>query len=713
MVHTKWIFLIALFLLPGAFALARTHQAREPRPPMARRIPHRLEKHGDVRIDPYYWLREQDNPEVRAYLEAENAYTEAVMAHTADLQEALFQEMRGRMKETDLSVPERIGDYFYYTRTEAGKQYPIYCRKKGSLEAEEEVLLDQNELAEGHSFCRIGAFRVSPDQRLLAFSVDYSGSEKFLLQLKNLETGKILPDRIPETYYSVEWANDNRTLFYSTLDKTLRPYRLYRHRLGQSAQEDQLVFEEPDVAYYLYLNRSRDHRYLFLTLESNTATEVHFLSTDQPEGAFRLVEKRRPHVEYSLKSHGDYFYILTNDGAQNFRVMRAPVNEPGREHWEEVVPHRPQVKLDQMDLFARHMVLVEREQGLKKIRIQELATGQVHYVNFPEPAYTIWPARNSEFETDVFRFTYTSLVTPRSVYDYHMDSRRMELKKRDEVLGGYDPDNYVTERLWAPGRDGKQVPISLVYRKGFKKDGTHPLYLYGYGAYGISIDPGFSSSRVSLLDRGFAFAIAHVRGGGALGRAWYEDGKLLKKKNTFYDFIDCAEYLIDQGYTSPEKLVISGGSAGGLLMGAVTNMRPDLFRVVIAKVPFVDVMTTMLDPDLPLTVTEYEEWGNPNIPEFYKYIKSYSPYDNVTARDYPNMLITAGWNDSRVKYWEPAKWTARLRALKTDRNRLLLKTNMGAGHAGPSGRYNNLKELAFEYAFILDGLGLDGRAGSR
>ncbi|RMG69243.1 MAG: S9 family peptidase [Calditrichaeota bacterium] len=692
------------------FAVAQA--PREPRPPRARQIPHRLEKHGDVRIDPFYWLREQDNPEVRAYLEAENAYTEAVMAHTRPLQEALFKEMRARIKETDLSVPERLGDYYYYTRTEAGKQYPIYCRKKGSLDAPEEILLDQNQLAEGHSFCRIGAFRVSPDQRLLAFSVDYNGSEQFLLQVKNLETGEMLPDRVAGTYYSVEWANDNRTLFYSTLDETMRPYRLYRHRLGQPAEQDQLVFEEPDEAYYLYLNRSRDDRFLFLTLESNTTTEVHFLPADQPKGRFRLVEARRPNVEYSLASRGDYFYILTNDQARNFRVMRTPINRPGRENWEEVIPHRPQVKVDRMELFANHMVLLEREQGLKKIRIQQMDSGQVHYVKFPEPAYNIWPARNPEFNTNLFRFTYTSLVTPRSVYDYHMDTRQMELKKRDDVLGGYNPENYVTERLWAPARDGKKVPISLVYRKGLKKDGSHPLYLYGYGAYGISIDPGFSASRVSLLDRGFVFAIAHIRGGGALGREWYEEGKLLKKKNTFFDFIDCAEFLIREGYTRPERLVISGGSAGGLLMGAVTNMRPDLFRLVIAKVPFVDVLTTMLDPDLPLTVTEYEEWGNPNIPEYYWYIKSYSPYDNVTARDYPNMLITAGWNDPRVKYWEPAKWAAKLRALKTDHNRLLLKTNMGAGHGGASGRYDYLKEIAFEYAFILDVLGLTEDGGS-
>ncbi len=677
-----------------------------PKPPVAKKIPKADTLFGDVRVDNYYWLRDRNNPEVLDYLKAENEYALAVMKDTEGLQEKLYKEMLGRIKETDLSVPVKIDDYYYYTRTEEGKQYPIYCRKKGSLDAPEEVLLDQNKLAEGHDFCRLGVYKISPNHRFLAYSVDFAGSETYTLRIKDLQTGKLLADSIPNTYYSVEWANDNQTLFYTTLDETMRPFRLYRHRLGEQPQSDVLVFEEPDQAYYLSLAKTRSKAYLLINLNSMVTSEVWYLRANQPEGQFRVIHPRQHGMEYSVEHHGKYFFIVTNDNAKNFKVMRAPVNRPQKKYWKEFIPYDRKVKIDGVDAFKNHLVIYQRENGLKTIRIFNFANGENYRVKFPEDVYTYWAGDNPDYNTNLLRFTYTSFVTPRSVYDYNMDTRTWELKKQDEVLGGYNPDLYRSERVFATARDGTRVPISLVYRKGLKKDGKNPLYLYGYGAYGVSIDPSFSSSRLSLLDRGFVYAIAHVRGGGEMGRYWYEDGKLLKKKNTFYDFIDCAEYLIQQKFTSPEKLVISGGSAGGLLMGAVNNLRPDLFKVVLAHVPFVDVLNTMLDPTLPLTVIEYEEWGNPHQKEYYFYIKSYSPYDNVAAKKYPNMLVTAGLNDPRVSYWEPAKWVARLRDLKTDHNLLLLKTKMEAGHSGASGRYDYLKDLAFEYAFVFKCLGI-------
>jgi oligopeptidase B len=676
-------------------------------PPVAKVLPKDVSVHGVPRIDNYFWLREQDNPEVISYLKAENRYTDAVMAPTKNLQEKIYKELVGRIKETDLDVPEKIGDYFYYKRTEQGKQYPIHCRKKSNLDTGEEIILDQNALAAGRKYFRIGMFRVSPDHHLLAYSVDTTGAETYTLFVKNLTTGELLPDHIPNTYYAVEWANDNQHLFYNTLDDAKRPYKLFRHAVGSNPAQDNLIYHETDERYNLDLEKTRSRAYLLLKLESNSTTEVWYLDANQPLEKFKLIHPRQHKMEYYVEHHGDKFYIMTNDQAVNFKVMAAPVARPAKPNWRDVLPHREHVKVDGIDPFENHLVVYERENGLRKIRVTDLRNQSFHYVTFEEPVYSIRPGANPEFHTNILRFNYSSLITPESVFDYNLEDQTRELKKQTEVLGGYDLSRYQSERIYAQAPDGAQVPISLVYKKGVVKDGRNPLYLYGYGAYGISRDPSFSSNRLSLLDRGFIFSIAHIRGGGDLGRPWYDAGKLLQKKNTFTDFIACAEHLIAEKYTSSDRLVISGGSAGGLLVGAVTNMRPDLFKVVVAHVPFVDIINTMLDESIPLTVIEYEEWGNPHNKEYFDYMVSYSPYDNVEAEAYPNMLITAGLNDPRVPYWEPAKWTAKLRALKTDRNRMLLKTNLGAGHGGASGRYDALKEVAFEYAFILDVLGMN------
>ena len=676
------------------------------KPPAAVRIPHPYTIDGVTRSDDFYWLRDRSDPRVTAYLEAENAYTQAVMKHTEPLQKLLFEEMKGRIKETDLTVPTKIDDYYYYTRTFEGKQYPVHCRRRGSLDSPEETLLDQNDLAEGHEFFRVGVFEVSPNHRLLAYSVDTEGSETFTLRVKDLETGKLLADEIRNTYYSVVWANDDRTLLYNVLDSAKRPYKLFRHTLGADPAMDPLVYHEADEAYHVGLDKTRSRRFLLLSLASQVTSEVRFLPADQPTSEFKVIHPRQQGMEYDVEHHGDGFYIVTNDEAKNFKLMKAPVGNPLKANWTEVIGHRPTVKVDGVDAFENHLVVYERESGLRRMRVRNLKDGSEHYVEFPEPVYTFSAGPNEEFNVPAVRFSYTSLVTPTSVFDYDMDTRKRELKKQDEVLGGYDPSQYQSERLFAKAGDGTGIPISLVYKKGMIPDGRTPLLLYGYGSYGASMDPRFSSNHVSLLDRGFVFAIAHIRGGGEMGRPWYEDGKLLKKKNTFTDFIACAEHLIGEKYTSRDRLAIQGGSAAGLLMGAVTNMRPDLFKVVVAQVPFVDVMNTMSDASLPLTVIEYEEWGNPTDRTYSDYMMSYSPYDNVSAKAYPNMLITGGLNDPRVSYWEPAKWAAKLRMMKTDRNRLLLKTNMGAGHAGASGRYDRLEEIAFEYAFILDALGI-------
>lgn len=676
--------------------------------PTAKKIPHETVTHGERRVDDYYWLRERENPEVLSYLRAENVYTEEVMKHSEAFREKLYEEFVGRIKETDVSAPEKIDDYYYYSRTEKGKQYPIHCRKRGTLDADEEVLLDENVLAEGHDYFEVGVFKVSPNHKLVAYSADVNGNESYTLRIMNLESGELYDEAIPNTYYGVEWANDNETIFYNTLDEAQRPYKMYRHRLGASPDDDTLVIHESDDAYFLGLSKTKSRSFLLMRLRSNTTTEVRFLDADEPEGEFRTVHPRQHKMEYYVAHGGDLFYILTNDGARNFKLMKVPVADPRKGNWRTIIRHRNRVKIDDVEVFARHLVVYERENGLKKIRIVDLKSGEHHYVDFPEPVYTFDAGNNPVFDSSFLRFTYSSLVTPRSVYDYDMNTRARELVKRYEVLGGYDPSCYQSERVFAVAGDGTKIPISLVYKKDTVKDGSAPLMLYGYGAYGSTVETHFLSYRVSLLDRGFIFAIAHVRGGGELGRHWYEQGKLLNKKNTFSDFIACAEHLTRRKYSSAGNIAISGGSAGGLLMGAATNMRPDLFRCVIAHVPFVDVVTTMLDESIPLTVIEFEEWGNPAEKKYFEYMQSYSPYDNLTGGDYPNMLVTAGLNDPRVQYWEPAKWVAKLRAVKSDENLLLLRTKMGQGHSGASGRYDYLRDLAFEYAFLFHCFGITG-----
>ena len=674
-------------------------------PPVAPAEPRRLVAHGDIRPDNYFWLRDRDNPAAIAYLEAENAWTAAAMAHTETLQEELYREMLGRIQETDLTVPERTDDWWYYTRTEEGKQYPIHCRRHLSPDGPEYVLLDQNQLAAGHAYFRLGAFRVSPDHRLLAYATDTNGDERYTLVVKDLATGALLRDRIEEVTYGVEWSNDCRSLFYVTMDAASRPWRLHRHPLGQDAR-DELVYQEDDGTFILGLSRTRSDRFLLLESASHSSSEVRLLDAERPLDPPQLVAHRAANVEYMVEHHDERLFILSNEGAVNFCLVEAPMTAPGKASWVTALPHRETVKLDGVDAFRHHIVIYEREAGSQQVRIRDLRTGEEYRIAFPEEVYSVHPTRNPEFDTTILRFHYTSPVTPTSVIDYDMETRTWTLLKRQAVLGGYDETRYHTERVFAEAGDGARIPISLVYRRPLEHDGRRPLLLQGYGSYGSNYDPAFSSNAVSLLDRGLVVGIAHVRGGEELGRRWYEGGKLLNKRNTFTDFIAAAEYLVHAGYTSRDRLVASGGSAGGLLMGAVANLRPDLFAAIVAEVPFVDVVTTMLDASIPLTVIEYEEWGNPNDPVYYEYMKSYSPYDNVRAQAYPPMLVTAGLNDPRVAYWEPAKWVARLRATRTDRNRLLLKTNMGAGHSGPSGRYDTLREAAFKYAFVLDTLGL-------
>jgi oligopeptidase B len=660
--------------------------------------------HGEHRQDDYAWLRDKDDPAVAAYLQAENAYADEVMRPTEAFQEALYKEMLARIKETDVNVPYRKGEYFYYSRTEQGKQYPILCRKKGNLEAPEEVTLDLNRLAEGKPFMSLGAYVVSDDGNLLAYSTDETGFRQYTLFVKDLRTGEVGRERIERTG-SVSWAADNRTLFYSVEDEqTKRHFRIYRHRIGTDGHD--VVFEEPDEAFNVGVGRTRSMAYLVLVTGSHTTSEARFLAADTPQGEWRLVAPRVHDQEYELEHHGDRFYIRVNDSGRNFRLVSAPVDSPGRESWTEVVPHRPDVMLEGMDFFRDHRVLQEREDGLSHLHVTDLRTGESHRVAFPEPVYSVFPGANPEFDTTTFRYTYQSLVTPVSVFDYDMVARQSRLLKQTEVLGGYEPKRYASRRLFATAPDGARVPISIVYHEDRDPKARGPLYLYGYGAYGFPLPITFSSNRLSLLDRGVAIALAHVRGGGDMGKPWHDDGRMTRKKNTFTDFVAAAEHLVAEGVTSPGRLVIEGGSAGGLLMGVVANMRPELFKAVVSKVPFVDVVNTMLDETLPLTVGEFEEWGNPKKKDEYDCIRSYCPYSNLEAKAYPAMLVRTSFNDSQVMYWEPAKYVARLRTLKTDDNLLLLKTNMSAGHGGASGRYDFLREVAFDYAFILGQLGL-------
>lgn len=675
------------------------------KPPIAPRIPKRVRKHGDARVDEYAWLQERDNPAVIRYLEAENAYTAQRMRPTKKLQRKLFDEMRRRIKETDLDVPVGIDDYYYYSRTQKGKQYAIFCRKKGNLRAREEVLLDQNRLARGHKYFHLGFVEISNDHRLLAFGVDTCGDERFTLHLKDLTTGKPRRDRIKDVG-GVAWCADSQTFFYTTLDAMHRPYKLFRHRVGQPAGRDVLVYHEKDDAFFAGVASSRSRAFVFLSLQAKTTSEIRFVPADRPESALRVVQPRRRHLEYDIEHHGEHFYVVHNHHAKNFKLARAPVRSPSMTHWRTLIPHRKDVMIENVSAFENHLAIYERTGGVRRLVIRDLEHHTEHKVHAPEPVYHVVESDNPEFHTRTLRFVYTSLVTPASVYDYDMATHRRKLLKRTPVRG-YRPERYGTERVFARAKDGARVPISLVYRKDLRRDGGNPMVLTGYGSYGLSRDPVFGSTRLSLLDRGVIYAIAHVRGGSEMGRSWYETGKFLRKTNTFTDFIACAEALIRRRYTSASRLAITGGSAGGLLMGAVVNMRPDLFGVVVADVPFVDVVNTMLDPSLPLTVIEYDEWGNPNDPKFYHYIKGYAPYENVRSQSYPTMLVTAGLNDPRVSYWEPAKWVARLRATKTDANELLLKTQMGSGHFGASGRYAMIKEIAFEYAFALTRLGVE------
>ena len=671
--------------------------------PLASAKPEILEKHGYTRIDPYYWLNERDNPEVIDYLKAENDYTDALMADRKQMEDELFEEIKGRIKQADLSVPYKLDDYYYYTRFEEGKEYPIFCRKKKSLEAVEHVMLDANVLAQGHEYFAVGGMAISFEQNILAYAYDTQGRRTYTIRCKDLCTGELLLDTISGVTGNMTWANDNRTLFYAKQDPvTLRSYQIWRHILGLDSSYDSLVYEEEDETFNAAVFKTKSKQYIMIASQQTVSSEYRYLDAHKPTGDFKVLLTRARDHEYDVDHYEDSFYIRTNWGAKNFRLMKMPVTHSGKDHWKEVIPHRDDVLLESFELFRDYLVLEERKQGLMNIRILPWSCQGDHYLDFGEPTYSAGFGENHDFNTPMLRYVYTSMTTPNSVYDYNMDTREKILMKQEEVLGGFSRDLYCTERVWATAYGDVKVPISLVYKKGCEKNGDNPFLLYGYGSYGATMDANFSSPRLSLLDRGFIFAIAHIRGGEELGRQWYESGKLLHKKNTFTDFIACAEYLIAQGYTKPEKLFAMGGSAGGLLMGAVVNMRPDLFQGVVAQVPFVDVITTMLDHSIPLTTGEYDEWGDPNKKSYYDYIASYSPYDNVEAKGYPHILVTTGLHDSQVQYWEPVKWVAKLRTMKTNHNRLLLKINMDAGHGGASGRFRRFRELAFIYTFLLD-----------
>jgi len=677
-----------------------------PSPPVAKKIPHVTEINGHKLTDNYFWLREKSNPEVRAYLEAENAYTDAVMKPTEPLQKKLYDEMLSRVKETDVEVPYREGDFFYYIRTEAGKQYPIRCRKKISADASEEVLLDVNELAKGQAFMTVQAFAVSTDGNLLAYSYDNTGFRQFNLAVKDLRTGQTLVDHA-ERVGSVVWAHDNRTVFYTQEDGTSkRQYRLYRHTVG-SSDPDTLVYEEPDEKFTVRAFKTRSEAYVIMELRSHTTSEARYIPAKDPAADWKTIEPRKQGVEYYADHNADSFYIRANDTGRNFRLVTAPVTDPGSKNWHEVMAHNAAIMLDEMDMFRSFLVLYERENGLPQIRVVDLRNGHSRRLSFPEPAYDVRPYTNRVYDTSEFRYAYESPITPASVFSYDMETGASQLLKQKEVPGGYDRNKYEVEQIYTTASDGTKIPVSVLHLKGAKLDGTGPLYLYGYGSYGISLDMWFSSNIFSLVDRGVTYAVAHIRGGGEMGKAWHDAGKMMNKKNTFTDFTAVAEDLTKRGYGSKDKLVIEGGSAGGLLMGAVLNLRPDLFHAAVVKVPFVDVMNTMLDETLPLTVGEFEEWGNPKEKPAFDYMITYSPYDNVEAKAYPNMLVKTSFNDSQVMYWEPAKYVAKMRATRTDHNTLIFKTNLSpAGHGGASGRYDRLHEASFDYAYILTQMGI-------
>lgn len=677
-------------------------------PPVAEKKPFDVGLHGDKRMDEYYWLNDYfkkgpDSSKVVEYLKAENTYLDSMMAGTKEFQQKLFNEMKARIKEKDESVPVFLNGYYYYNKYEEGKQYFVYCRKKGSLDASEEVLLDVNKMAEGHDYFSAVGFNISPDNKLLAYGVDTVSRRQYTIYVKNLETGELLKDALFPVSGGSEWANDNKTLFYtSTNPVTLLSEKIKRHTLGTDPASDVVVYEEKDKSNYIGVGKTKSNKYIGIYSGGTLSSEFRFIDADQPNAPFVVFQPRMKEVLYQVDHLGDKFLIVTNKDAKNFRLMETPVNATGVDNWKELIPHRSDVLLEGIEVFKNFLVITERKEGLLKLRVRNLASNEEHYLDFGEPAYAAYVGANPEFNSSTLRYNYTSLTTPNSTYDYNLDSKEKKLMKQAEVVGGYDPKEYVTERLFATARDGAKVPISIVYKKGFNKDGNAPLLLYGYGSYGASMDASFNSTRLSLLNRGFAYAIAHIRGGQEMGRQWYEDGKMMKKKNTFNDFIDCAEYLIKEKYTSKEHLYALGGSAGGLLMGAVATMRPDLWHGVIAAVPFVDVVTTMMDESIPLTTNEFDEWGNPKASkEAYDYMKSYSPYDNVEKKEYPHLLVTTGLHDSQVQYFEPAKWVARLRANKVGNNLLLLHTNMEAGHGGASGRFDYLKDVALNFAFLL------------
>ena len=697
------------FLVSIAFLMDLQSNLAAQTAPQAPQHPHKITQNSTTRNDPFFWLRDRNNPATLKYLNAENQYTQAVMKPVAGLQQKLYQEMRGRIQEADSSVPYQIDQYDYYDRTEAGKQYAIYCRMartSGSGEGPEEIILDENHLAEGWKYFHLGALAVSRDHHLLAYSTDTSGSEKFLLQIKDLSSGKLLPDTIKNTAASIAWANDSRTLYYLQLDEANRPYRLFRHVLGEDPKKDTLIFEEKDQRFELSLQKSRSRKFIFLVSESETTTEVRYLDADDPADDFRVLSPRIQGVLYQVDHSGDRFFIVTNDQAENFKIVTAPVANPGHQNWTDFVPYDPKEPVDGLEAFAHYVAVLVRRDGLPAIKVYDLESGTSRYVDLQESTYDVDFGDNPSFDPTQLRLEFSSLITPRSVIDFDLRTGAKTLKKRTPVLGGFSTDDYTEERVFAVAADGTKIPISLFYRKGLVKDGSAPIALEGYGAYGLTEDADFTANRLCLADRGFVVALAHIRGGGEYGQTWYHAGRLLNKKNTFADFIACAEYLLQQKYGSPKKLAISGASAGGLLMGAVMNMRPDLFTTIIAGVPFVDVLNTMSDPSLPLTVTEYEEWGNPSNPTYFDYIRSYSPYDNVADKPYPNLFVTAGLNDSRVSYWEPAKWVAKQRTLSHQNRLVLLKTNLGAGHMGQSGRFDRLNELAAEYVFILKTFGM-------
>lgn len=670
---------------------------------------HKIIQHGITRIDEYYWMREREDPRVVEYLQAENQYLEEALKHIQPLEDTLFQEMKGRIKEVDSSAPEKIRNYFYYTRTEADKQYPVYCRKKDTLDAPEEILLDQNQLAQGHEFCSVSAFSISPDETKLAYSVDLEGAEVYTIYIKNLNDGSLYPETINRTHGSVyftvgaEWAEDSKTLYYLSLDAYHRAYQLFRHTLGANSSEDELLFHETDETYSLTLFKTRSQQYIMLYHYNTLSQEMRFLATDKPDAELKVLQPRKPGLEYYATHLDDSFLVITNDNARNFRLMQTPVSAPGMENWHEILGNRADVLIEHVDVFENHIVLHERKNGLRQLRVSHTdGVSNLRYVAFPDPTYEVFVDANFEFSTNQMRFRYSSLTTPMSVISFNMDTGEWTVLKEDEVPGGYDKTQYVTEYVFVTASDGKKIPMSMAYKKGLKKDGKNPVLLYGYGAYGASSEASFNTNILSLLDRGFIFAIGHVRGGSEMGREWYDEGKLYYKKNSFTDFIACAEHLINENYSSSKKIGIIGGSAGGLLVGACMIMRPELFGAVICKVPFLDVITSMSDPTIPLTTLEYDQWGNPENKVDFEYMLSYSPYDNIRPVEYPDLLLTTGFNDPRVAYWEPAKFMARLRDIKKGDNLVLLQTNFSAGHAGASGRYDYLKENVLDFAFLID-----------